>query len=76
MQRFESRVVIPTQYMTFALSTIVGSAILYRDFEGVALPSLVNFGFGCLVSGLGALSLPRSLSLSLSSLSLPLSTLG
>jgi len=62
--------------MTFALSTIVGSAILYRDFEGVALPSLVNFGFGCLVSGLGALSLPRSLSLSLSSLSLPLSTLG
>ncbi|POY70495.1 hypothetical protein BMF94_6563, partial [Rhodotorula taiwanensis] len=53
LQRFESRVVIPIQYMTFALSTIVGSAILYRDFEGVGLPSLLNFAFGCLVSGGG-----------------------
>lgn len=39
--------------MTFALSTIVGSALLYRDFEGVGLPSLLNFMFGCLVSGGG-----------------------
>ncbi|GAA5853053.1 hypothetical protein JCM9279_003796 [Rhodotorula babjevae] len=59
LQRFESRVVIPTQFMTFALSTIVGSAILYRDFEGVALPSLVNFAFGCLVSALGVYLLTR-----------------
>lgn len=43
--------------MTFALSTIVGSAILYRDFEGVGLPSLLNFAFGCLVSGGGAATL-------------------
>ncbi|GAA5933896.1 hypothetical protein JCM3775_000318 [Rhodotorula graminis] len=59
LQRFESRVVIPTQYMTFALSTIVGSAILYRDFEGVALPSLVNFSFGCVVSAGGVYLLTR-----------------
>lgn len=43
--------------MTFALSTIVGSAILYRDFEGIGLPSLINFAFGCLVSGGGAFAL-------------------
>ncbi|BGP51454.1 hypothetical protein JCM10450v2_007396 [Rhodotorula kratochvilovae] len=59
LQRFESRIVVPTQYMTFALSTIVGSAILYRDFEGVALPSLVNFVFGCVISGLGVYLLTR-----------------
>ncbi|TKA54756.1 hypothetical protein B0A53_02565 [Rhodotorula sp. CCFEE 5036] len=59
LQRFESRVVIPIQYMTFALSTIVGSAILYRDFEGIGLPSLINFAFGCLVSGGGVYLLTR-----------------
>ncbi|GAA5990464.1 hypothetical protein JCM10908_007383 [Rhodotorula pacifica] len=59
LQRFESRVVIPIQYMTFALSTIVGSAILYRDFEGIGLPSLLNFAFGCLVSGGGVYLLTR-----------------
>ncbi|TNY19498.1 magnesium transporter NIPA-domain-containing protein [Rhodotorula diobovata] len=53
LQRFESRVVIPTQFMSFALSTIVGSAILYRDFEGVPAASLLNFVLGCLISGLG-----------------------
>ncbi|GAA5883960.1 hypothetical protein JCM3774_000881, partial [Rhodotorula dairenensis] len=59
LQRFESRVVIPIQYMTFALSTIIGSAILYRDFEGIGLPSLINFAFGCLVSGAGVYLLTR-----------------
>lgn len=59
LQRFESRIVIPIQYMTFALSTIIGSAILYRDFEGIGLPSLINFAFGCLVSGGGVYLLTR-----------------
>ncbi|BGP57988.1 hypothetical protein JCM8202_001922 [Rhodotorula sphaerocarpa] len=59
LQRFESRIVVPVQYMTFALSTIVGSALLYRDFEGVGLPSLLNFMFGCLVSGGGVYLLTR-----------------
>ncbi|BGP19808.1 hypothetical protein JCM10213v2_007939 [Rhodosporidiobolus nylandii] len=59
LQRFESRIVIPIQYCTFALSTIVGSAVLYRDFEGVALPSLVNFVFGCLICGGGVYLLTR-----------------
>lgn len=49
--------------MTFALSTIVGSAILYRDFEGIGLPSLINFAFGCLVSGGGEFTLSVTASL-------------
>ncbi|GAA5889119.1 hypothetical protein JCM16303_000106 [Sporobolomyces ruberrimus] len=59
LQRFESRVVIPTQYMTFALSSIVGSAILYRDFEGVTGEKMLNFGFGCVVSAGGVYLLTR-----------------
>lgn len=62
LQRFESRVVIPTQYMTFALSSILGSAILYGDFRGMEFEKLLNFGFGCLVSAAGeayTLSLPH-----------------
>lgn len=74
LQRFESRVVIPSQFMSFALSTIgelegrctqarivltsfsriaVGSAVLYREFDDVDLPSFLNFAFGCLLSGGG-----------------------
>ncbi|GAA6015498.1 hypothetical protein JCM10207_008615 [Rhodosporidiobolus poonsookiae] len=59
LQRFEARVVIPVQYCTFALSTIIGSAVLYRDFEGVGLPSMVNFAFGCAVCGAGVYLLTR-----------------
>ncbi|GAA5914601.1 uncharacterized protein JCM6883_004436 [Sporobolomyces salmoneus] len=59
LQRFESRIVIPTQYMTFAVSSIVGSAILYRDFEGMSGQSLLNFGFGCVVSATGVYLLTR-----------------
>ncbi|BGP35093.1 hypothetical protein JCM10296v2_006923 [Rhodotorula toruloides] len=59
LQRFESRAVIPTQFTTFSLSTIVGSAILYRDFEGVGLPSLVKFVFGCLICAAGVYLLTR-----------------
>ncbi|GAA5876915.1 hypothetical protein JCM1840_002702 [Sporobolomyces johnsonii] len=59
LQRFESRRVIPTQYMTFALSSIIGSAILYRDFEGVPLPSFINFCFGCFISAGGVYLLTR-----------------
>ncbi|GAA5829731.1 hypothetical protein JCM5353_005211 [Sporobolomyces roseus] len=59
LQRFESRVVIPTQYMTFALSSILGSAILYGDFRGMKPEKLLNFGFGCLVSAAGVYLLTR-----------------
>ncbi|GAA5895630.1 hypothetical protein JCM6882_000358 [Rhodosporidiobolus microsporus] len=69
LQRFESRVVIPIQYCTFALSTICGSAVLYRDFDGIPLPSMINFMFGCLVCGAGVYLLTQTPSSSASSAS-------
>ena len=33
LQRFDATQVIPTQFVMFTLSVILGSAILYRDFE-------------------------------------------
>ncbi|GAA5847073.1 hypothetical protein JCM3766R1_000604 [Sporobolomyces carnicolor] len=59
LQRFESRVVIPCQYMTFALASVLASAILYGDFDGMSGQSLLNFGFGCLVSAGGVYLLTR-----------------
>ncbi|KAG0132642.1 magnesium transporter, partial [Tuber indicum] len=35
LQRFDSTQVIPTQFVLFTISVILGSAILYRDFETV-----------------------------------------
>ncbi|SCV73175.1 BQ2448_7100 [Microbotryum intermedium] len=84
LQRFESRVVIPIQFTSFALSTIggslmlssmfmvssltsdksflhapVGSAVLYREFDGVDLSSFFNFIFGCVICGAGVHLLTR-----------------
>lgn len=50
LQRFDSREVIPTQFVFFTISAIVGSAILYRDFENMDAHRLVNFLFGCLTT--------------------------
>ncbi|KAI5475616.1 hypothetical protein MNV49_001126 [Pseudohyphozyma bogoriensis] len=60
LQRFESRIVIPAQFCSFSLSAIIGSAILYREFEGVDFDKAVNFAFGCGVSALGVYILTRS----------------
>lgn len=53
LQRFPSRRVVPLQYVSFALSTIVGSSILFREFDGVELSAAVNFLFGCGLSSTG-----------------------
>ena len=49
LQRFDSREVVPTQFVLFTLSAIIGSAILYREFEEVALAQALNFFFGTAV---------------------------
>ena len=50
LQRFDSREVIPSQFVCFTISAIVGSAILYRDFENMDAHRLINFLFGCLTT--------------------------
>lgn len=53
LQRFDSTQVIPTQFVLFTLSVIIGSAILYRDFESATLDRVGKFVGGCALTFLG-----------------------
>lgn len=53
LQRFESRHVIPSQFVLFTISTIVGSSILYHDLSRLAWGHIVEFCIGCLCTFLG-----------------------
>ncbi|KAJ5104774.1 hypothetical protein NUU61_002121 [Penicillium alfredii] len=53
LQRFDSTQVIPTQFVLFTLSVIIGSAILYRDFESITAARAAKFVGGCLMTFLG-----------------------
>ncbi|KAK9479034.1 magnesium transporter NIPA-domain-containing protein [Lipomyces japonicus] len=47
LQRFSSTQVIPTHFVFFTLSVIIGSAILYQDFDGATNQQLTRFFIGC-----------------------------
>ncbi|QQK43127.1 Magnesium transporter NIPA [Penicillium digitatum] len=53
LQRFDSTQVIPTQFVLFTLAVIVGSAVLYRDFESITADRATKFVGGCLLTFLG-----------------------
>ncbi|KAK9369719.1 magnesium transporter NIPA-domain-containing protein [Lipomyces kononenkoae] len=53
LQRFESTQVIPTHFVFFTISVILGSAILYQDFSGASTAQLVQFGCGCFLTFIG-----------------------
>jgi hypothetical protein len=53
LQRFDSTQVIPVQFVIFTISVIIGSAILYRDFESATAESAVKFVGGCLLTFFG-----------------------
>ena len=53
LQRFDSTQVIPTQFVLFTISVIVGSAILYRDFKSASGDQIGKFIGGCLLTFLG-----------------------
>lgn len=53
LQRFDSTQVIPTQFVLFTLSVIIGSAVLYRDFESATAERFVKFIGGCVLTFLG-----------------------
>ena len=42
LRRFDATQVIPTQFVLFTLSVIIGSAVLYRDFEKESAKMLAN----------------------------------
>ena len=53
LQRFDSTQVIPTQFVLFTISVIVGSAILYRDFETATIGRVGKFIGGCALTFAG-----------------------
>ncbi|KAI9481104.1 MAG: magnesium transporter NIPA-domain-containing protein [Benjaminiella poitrasii] len=53
LQRFDSTEVIPTQFVLFTISAIIGSAILYHDFDSMSLDQMSKFMSGCAVEFLG-----------------------
>ena len=53
LQRFDSTQVIPTQFVLFTLSVIIGSAVLYRDFESATIDRVGKFIGGCVLTFLG-----------------------
>ncbi|CAG8388770.1 unnamed protein product [Penicillium salamii] len=50
LQRFDSTQVIPTQFVLFTLAVIIGSAVLYRDFESITAERATKFIGGCLLT--------------------------
>lgn len=53
LQRFDSTQVIPIQFVTFTLCVIIGSAVLYRDFERTSAEQAGKFVGGCLLTFFG-----------------------
>ncbi|KAK4457429.1 magnesium transporter NIPA-domain-containing protein [Cladorrhinum samala] len=53
LQRFDSTQVIPIQFVLFTLSVIIGSAVLYRDFERTTREQAIKFVGGCLLTFFG-----------------------
>ncbi|KAK5654157.1 hypothetical protein OQA88_7588 [Cercophora sp. LCS_1] len=53
LARFDSTQVIPIQFVSFTLSVIIGSAVLYRDFERTTSEQAVKFVGGCLLTFFG-----------------------
>lgn len=47
LQRFDATQVIPVQFVMFTLSVIIGSAVLYRDFERATASTFAKFIAGC-----------------------------
>lgn len=53
LQRFDSTQVIPIQFVSFTLCVIIGSAVLYRDFESTTTKRAFKFIGGCLLTFFG-----------------------
>ena len=53
MEQFGNTETVPVYYVLFTLSTIVGSNILYRDFEHAPSSALLAFAAGCALTFAG-----------------------
>ena len=53
LQSFDSTQVIPVQFVLFTISVIIGSAVLYRDFQSADASQFGKFFGGCALTFLG-----------------------
>ncbi|EGO27484.1 hypothetical protein SERLADRAFT_446715 [Serpula lacrymans var. lacrymans S7.9] len=53
LKRFDSKLVIPTHFVLFTLSAVIGSAVLYGDFKRATFHQMVTFLYGCGATFLG-----------------------
>ncbi len=53
LQTFDSTQVIPVQFVLFTISVIIGSAVLYRDFQAADASRFGKFFGGCALTFLG-----------------------
>ncbi|AOW07141.1 magnesium transporter NIPA-domain-containing protein [Yarrowia lipolytica] len=60
LQTFPSTVVIPTHFVLFTLSVIVGSAMTYHDFDGMTLGQITCFVGGCIITFGGVTVIART----------------
>ncbi|KAG8928369.1 plasma membrane fusion protein prm1, partial [Tulasnella sp. 417] len=59
LMSFDSKIVVPTQFVLFTLAAIVGSAILYRDFDNISFYRFIVFLYGVATTFAGVLILTR-----------------
>ncbi|CAO3619219.1 unnamed protein product [Cunninghamella echinulata] len=53
LQRFDSTAVIPTQFVLFTIAAIIGSAVIYGDFDDAGMNQMSRFMTGCVIEFLG-----------------------
>lgn len=60
LKRFDSKMVIPTQFVFFTLSAVVGSAVLYGDFRRTSFHEMLTFLYGCAATFAGVFVIASS----------------
>jgi len=60
LKQFDSKIVIPTQFVFFTLSAVIGSAVLYGDFRRASFHEMVTFLYGCAATFTGVFVIASS----------------
>lgn len=60
LKRFDSKLVIPTQFVFFTLSAVIGSAVLYGDFRQTSFHEMLTFLYGCAATFAGVFVIASS----------------
>lgn len=53
MQKFESTIVVPTNFVFFTISAIIAGIVFYKEFWGMTALDIFMFLFGCIMSFVG-----------------------